>query len=117
MNAKMSNDVADQVDVEVLPAKPKRNKPKRKAKSLKERIETAIQQQAASSASFDAYRIKTTGQLCYEMPWIAGTPRPWLNGYTRVFIPLDEPTSKGKWGLTQIVRNEKLERADHGRII
>lgn len=57
--------------------------------------------------------ITSTGQLCYDFPWVGSSPRPWKDGYTRVLIPLKNPTASGKRTLVQIVHNSKLSHGSH----
>lgn len=53
------------------------------------------------------------GRTAIAMPWSAQTPKPWKDGYTRVFIPftaaeLKNAKHNGARGHIQIVRNSKL---------
>lgn len=52
------------------------------------------------------------GRRCHTMPWVAGSPRPWRDGYERVFVHFTDDEKKharnGKGGHVQIVRSSKL---------
>lgn len=107
---------AESANVErIPPRKPKgwaAAKKERQRKSMKEKIGEAIERAESHHSRSSEAIIKSTGQRCFDLPWNAAAPRPWRDGYTRVLIPLDHPTRKGKRCLVQIVHNSKLS---HGR--
>jgi hypothetical protein len=109
--AKAVEQFAEAANVEKVPQrKPKgwaAAKKERQRQSMKEKISDAIERAESHSRSSEAI-IKSTGQRCFDLPWLAATPRPWKDGYTRVMIPLDQPTKAGKRFLVQIVHNGKL---------
>lgn len=111
------NAVKNEANVEVLaPAKAKgwaKEKRARQRKSMKERVEAIIAKAEHQARKTGEAIIKSTGQLCYDFPWTAAATRPWGEGYTRVLIPLKEPTRNGSYCLIQIVHNSKLSHGRH----
>lgn len=99
--------MSTQVPVEVLPAaEPSKRKRARRA-SMAERIEKALTS-PNNGRRFTEGVIKTTGQRFFDFPWESPAARPWREGYTRVLIPLAQPTSKGKRCIVQVIHNSKL---------
>jgi len=116
---------AEQPKIEVLaPAesKTKRATSKRKPKSLKDKIETALkheeQQMETEATCKNSVPIRHSrhshrqllfkGAEVFDLPWTAQTAAPWSNGYRRILIPRKHPTNRGHYAITQIVRNDKL---------
>jgi hypothetical protein len=94
-----------------------RNAKRRRQKSLRDKIQGAIEREAKAQEAAHHPRprelyIKKGNVLCYPFPWQAMSPQPWRDGYTRVLIPLKDATRKGSRCLVQIVRNDNLA---HGR--
>lgn len=108
---------ATQALIEVLPpAKSNswaKQKKARQIKSMKEKIETALVKNDHVARVTGEAIIISTGQLCYDLPWISSGPRPWRDGYTRVLIPLKTPTAKGHMTMVQIVKNSNLSHGRH----
>lgn len=111
------NAVTNDASIEVLPpAKAKgwaKEKRARQRKSMKERIEAIIAKDEHRTRKTGEAVIKSTGQVCYDFPWTSAAPRTWGEGYTRVLIPLKEPTRKGRYCLIQIVHNSNLSHGRH----
>lgn len=51
--------------------------------------------------------LRKTGQEVFPLPWVAESPRPWLHGYHRVYLPVGKHKS-GLIGHVYIVKDANL---------